>query len=655
MTIKDLQALISPVANSRSTSPFRSLADYEEFYQKCSRDREGFWREHAQNELIWERPFTKVLEWAPPFAKWFLGGKLNASVQCLDRHRGTPVWSKTAILFESEKGEVQKLSYAELTEKVERVSNALVQMGVRAGDLVTIYMPLVPEVVIAMLACARVGAVHSVVFGGFSAEALKDRIQDAQSKLVITADGGFRKGAQIPLKTNVDLALEKCPSVKNVLVLRWTGSPVAMKPGRDHWWHEMSEGRAGPVPRDSEDLLFTLYTSGTTGKPKGIMHTHAGYLLWAKLSHRWVFDLNSDDLYWCTADVGWITGHSYLVYGPLQNGATIFMYEGAPNYPDWGRFWKMIETHQITILYTAPTAIRAFMGQGDEIPDRHDLSSLRLLGSVGEPINPEAWSWYHRVIGKSRCAIVDTWWQTETGGIMISPLPTVTPQLPGSCTRPLPGVAAKVIRKDRSLAAVNEGGFLVITQPWPSMLRGIFGDSERFKKTYWSEFEGYYFTGDGAKFDQHQYFWVLGRVDDVINVSGHRLGTAEIESALVSHPAVVEAAVVGRPDSVKGQGIVAFVSVAQSALPAGRQSLEEDWPEKENFLKELKDHVVKEIGALARPDEIRLTQALPKTRSGKIMRRLLREIATSGRAQGDTTTLEDSNVLEKLMQQEEEA
>jgi acetyl-CoA synthetase len=645
--------------NVHSSSPFQSMQDYERLYKEASEDRLGFWKKQADAEIQWMKPYSEVLRWKSPFAEWFVGGKLNASAQCLDRHEGTPTWEKTALIFESEAGAVRKYTYSQMTTEVARLARGLLNLGVQAGDLVTIYMPLVPECIFAMLACARVGAVHSVVFGGFSAEALKDRILDAKSKLVITADGGFRRGQVIPMKSNVDLAVAQCPTVQAVLVLKCTSSKVEMTAGRDHWWSDVLAKVEGPLAkpceRDSEDLLFTLYTSGTTGKPKGIMHTHAGYLLWTKQTTKWVFDLRPNDIYWCTADVGWITGHSYLVYGPLQAGATIFMYEGAPNHPDWGRFWQMIEKHKINILYTAPTAIRAFMGQGDELPNKYDLSSLRLLGTVGEPINPEAWNWYDRVIGKGRCPIVDTWWQTETGGIMISPLPGVTKTKAGSCTRPLPGVAAKVIQRDGRLSAANEGGFLVITQPWPGMLRGIYGDPERFKKTYWSEFPGMYCTGDGGRVDEDLYFWVLGRVDDVINVSGHRLGTAEVESALVSHPAVVEAAVVGRPDPIKGQAIVAFVTLSQSHLPSGVKNPEEDWPDKVDFIKKLKDHVVKEIGALARPEDIRISQSLPKTRSGKIMRRLLREIATTGVAKGDTTTLEDSQVLERLIQQEEEA
>lgn len=622
-----------------------SMTQYEDLYQKSQENMEEFWREQAQ-ALIWDKPFDKVLLWEEPHAKWFVNGKLNASVQCLDRHKNTSAWNKTALIWEGENDEVRKISYRELYELTNQVANQFKEFGIKQGDIVTIYMPVSPEVVATMLACARLGAAHSVVFAGFSSEALKERINDAKSVAVVTADGVFRKGKDLPLKPQVDAAIEYCPTVKNVLVWRRTSGAIHMKKGRDHWWHETvteQPKECAPQICDSENLLFTLYTSGSTGKPKGIMHSTAGYMLWMQLTTKWIFDIKDTDIYWCTADVGWVTGHSYVVYGPLQLGATVFIYEGAPNHPDWGRFWKMIEKHKITILYTAPTAIRAFMGQGEDIPKSYDLSSLRLLGSVGEPINPEAWMWYHRVIGAEKCPIVDTWWQTETGGIMISPLPGATTTKPGSCTRPLPGVFADIVKKDGSSTHANEGGFLVMKKPWPSMLRGIFGDTERYKKTYWSEFKGWYFAGDGARKDKDDYFWVMGRVDDVINVSGHRLGTAEIESALVSHDAVVEAAVVGRPDPLKGQGIVAFVTI------------EKGWTGQkgEKLIEELKGHVIKEIGALARPDEIKLSEALPKTRSGKIMRRLLREIATSGVAIGDITTLEDAKVLEKLQEDSE--
>lgn len=629
-----------PKSDFSKKAHIKSFEDYKKLYEQSEKDTEGFWKAQAEN-LIWNKGFDKVLEWNEPFAKWFVNGKLNASVQCLDRHKNTATWEKTALIWEGENEDKKRITYKELFELTNQTSNALKNMGVKKGDIVTIYMPLVPEVVATMLACARIGAIHSVVFAGFSSEALKDRINDAQAVAVITADGVYRKGSNLPLKPQVDIALEKTPSVKSVLVLKRTGAEVSMKAGRDKWWHEVVPSQPKdflPEICDSEDLLFTLYTSGTTGKPKGIMHSTAGYCLWTQLTTKWVFDIQPQDIYWCTADVGWVTGHSYVVYGPLQLGATVFLYEGAPNYPDWGRFWKMIQDYKITILYTAPTAIRAFMGQGEDIPAQYDLSSLRLLGSVGEPINPEAWLWYNRVIGHEKCPIVDTWWQTETGGIMISPLPGATTTKPGSCTFPLPGIFPEVVDKTGDPVDPNEGGYLVIKKPWPSMARGIFGDPERFKTTYWSEYKGIYFAGDGARKDADGYMWVMGRVDDVINVSGHRLGTAEIESALVSHEAVVEAAVVGRPDNLKGQAVVAFVT------------LEKGWsgPRDKTLLDALKSHVAKEIGALARPDEIKLTDSLPKTRSGKIMRRLLKEIATNGVAIGDTTTLEDAKVLEKL-------
>jgi acetyl-CoA synthetase len=533
---------------------------------------------------------------------------------------------------------VKKISYQELYDLTCQAANTLKEFGVKKGDRVGIYLPMIPEAAVAMLACARLGAPHTVIFGGFSSEALKERINDCQCTVVITSDGGFRKGQIIPLKDNVDMALENCPSVKKTLVVERTKNKVSMKAGRDHWWHETVLKKSKVCPPEiveSENLLFILYTSGTTGKPKGITHTTAGYMLGASLTTKWVFDLQPSDIYWCTADIGWVTGHSYVVYGPLQNGATVFMYEGAPNQPDFGRYWDLIDKHKITILYTAPTAIRAFMKAGNEFVEKHDLKSLRVLGSVGEPINPAAWMWYHKFVGRERCPIVDTWWQTETGSIMMSPLPGATPTKPGSCTFPLPGVAVSVRKKSGEVCSANEGGFLVIDKPWPSMTRGIYGDPERFKKTYWSDFKGKYFAGDGARVDEDGYFWVMGRVDDVLNVAGHRLSTAEVESALVSHPKVAEAAVVGRPDDLKGQAVVAFVSLKTQF--AG-----------ENIADELKNHVAKEIGAIAKPEEIRFTESLPKTRSGKIMRRLLRELASGGKVLGDITTLEDINVINKL-------
>lgn len=638
-----------PPAEFSKSAAISSLTQYQEMRAEAEKDFEGFWRRLGAAELKWAKPFSKTFEWNPPDAKWFIGGQLNASVQCLDRHQGTEIWKKTALLWEGEPGEVRKISYEELYRMTCQAAHALAKLGVKAGDIVTIYMPLIPEVVAAMLACSRLGAAHSVVFGGFSASALTDRINDSKSKIVITADAGFRRGQAIPLKATVDEALTSCPSVQTVICVQRTGSKVNWIQGRDVWWEDALKNESGefsPPSFDSEHLLFTLYTSGTTGKPKGIMHTTAGYLLWCQLTTRWVFDLKDSDVYWCTADVGWITGHSYLVYGPLQNGATVMMYEGAPQFPDWGRFWKIIQTHRVSIFYTAPTAIRALMGQGDDIPKKYDLSSLRLLGTVGEPINPEAWMWFNRNIGQEKCPIVDTWWQTETGGILVSPVPGAVPTKPGSCTLPLPGIFPEVVRRDGQVCGPNEGGYLILRKPWPAMLRGIFGDKERFQKTYFSDFKDIYFTGDGARRDEDGYLWVMGRVDDVINVSGHRLGTAEVESALVSHPAVNEAAVVGRPDPIKGQGIVAFVTLQVDAR------LQDQDPRTETLVKGLKDHVAKEIGGLARPDEIKIVSALPKTRSGKIMRRLLREIAAGGKATGDTTTLEDVNVLEKLMDEE---
>jgi acetyl-CoA synthetase len=621
-----------------------SMDEYERLRAEASENPEGFWARMAE-ELHWFRRWDRVLKWEPPHAEWFAGGTTNVSYNCLDRHLQTERRTKTALLWEGEPGEVRAFTYEELHREVCRFANVLKRLGVAKGDRVALYMPLIPELAIAMLACSRVGATHSVVFGGFSAEALKDRINDAGCRAVVTADGGFRRGTEVKLKAAVDEALKETPTIEACVVVRRTGSQVEMKEGRDHWWHELIETVDADCPAeelDSEHPLFILYTSGTTGKPKGILHTTAGYLLWAHLTTKWVFDLKDEDVYWCTADIGWVTGHSYVVYGPLSNGTTSVMYEGAPNHPEPDRFWSIIERHKVSIFYTAPTAIRAFIKWGDEHPRRHDLSSLRLLGSVGEPINPEAWMWYREVIGGGRCPVVDTWWQTETGGIMISPLPGATPTKPGSATKPLPGVEADIMTRAGEPVEAHLGGFLVIKRPWPSMLRTIWGDDERYRRTYFGEIEGVYFAGDGARRDRDGYFWIMGRVDDVINVSGHRLGTMEIESALVSHPAVAEAAVVGRPDELKGQGIVAFVT-----LEGSREATDE--------LKEkLRQHVAKEIGALARPDEIRFTDALPKTRSGKIMRRLLRELAASGAVKGDVTTLEDFTVIERLRAQEEE-
>jgi acetyl-CoA synthetase len=637
------ERIFPPPEDFARSAHIRSMEEYERLYAESLNSPETFWARMAE-KLHWFTRWHTVLEWNLPHARWFVGGTLNASYNCVDRHLNSWRRNKAAIIWEGEPGEVRTLTYQQLYREVCRFANVLKRMGISRGDRVAIYMPMVPELPIAMLACARIGATHSVVFGGFSAEALRDRINDARCKLVVTADGGWRRGSEVRLKAAVDEALQQTPSVERCIVVRRTGSPVRMEPGRDFWWHELIEtvdDHCPPEELDSEHPLYILYTSGTTGKPKGILHTTGGYLLQTALTTEWVFDLRDEDIYWCTADIGWVTGHSYVVYGPLANGATVLMYEGAPNYPEPDRFWELIERHRVTIFYTAPTAIRSFIRWGEQWPLKHDLSSLRLLGSVGEPINPEAWMWYREVIGKGRCPIVDTWWQTETGAIMISPLPGATPTKPGSATRPLPGVEADVRTKDGRSVGPNEGGYLVITRPWPSMMRTIWGDDERYRKQYWSEIEGVYFTGDGARRDEDGYYWVMGRVDDVINVSGHRLGTAEVESALVSHEAVAEAAVVGRPDEIKGSAIVAFVT-----LEAGRTPSEE-------LREELKRHVVKEIGALARPDEIRFTDALPKTRSGKIMRRLLRELAASGVVRGDTTTLEDFSVLEKLRMEEE--
>ncbi|MEO7672815.1 MAG: acetate--CoA ligase [Pyrinomonadaceae bacterium] len=635
--------IFQPPVEFAANASVGSFEAYEKLYAEAEADPEAFWAERA-DELIWFRKWDTVLEWNEPFAKWFDGGKINVAYNCLDRHLTTWRKNKAAIIWEGEPGETRTLTYLQLHTEVCKFANVLKKLGIESGDRVALYMPLVPELAIAMLACARIGATHTVIFGGFSADAIRDRVNDGQCEMIVTADGGFRRGAEIKLKDIVDNAVPQCPTVRNVVVFKRSDSKVTMKPGQDHWWHEMLEtvdANCPPAELDSEHPLFILYTSGTTGKPKGILHTTGGYLTQTAYSAKLVFDLKDEDIYWCTADIGWVTGHSYVVYGPLANGATVFMYEGAPNFPDFDRFWKMIERHRITILYTAPTAIRAFIKWGEQYPLKHDLSSLRLLGTVGEPINPEAWMWYHETIGKGKCPIVDTWWQTETGGIMISPIPGATPTVPGTATRPIPGISIDVVTKAGNPVGTNEGGYLVIKRPWPSMLRTIWGDDERYKQTYWSEIPNCYFAGDGARRDERGYFWIMGRVDDVINVSGHRLGTAEIESALVSHESVAEAAVVARPDDLKGQAIVAFVT-----LEGGRTG--------DADLKEtLRRHVANEIGALAKPDDIRFTDTLPKTRSGKIMRRLLREIASGSKIAGDVTTLEDVSVLEKLRQDEE--
>ncbi|MGI9105095.1 MAG: acetate--CoA ligase [Pyrinomonadaceae bacterium] len=635
--------LFPPPEEFAASAHVRGMEEYERLYAEAERDPETFWARVADG-LHWFRRWDRVLDWQLPHAKWFVGGTTNVAYNCLDRHLTSWRRNKAAIIWEGEPGEQRTLTYGQLHREVCRFSNVLKRAGVAKGDRVALYLPLIPELAIAMLACARIGATHSIIFGGFSASAITDRINDAGCKLVVTADGGYRRGAEVKLKPAVDEALRQTPSVESCIVVRRTGTQIHMEAGRDHWWHELIETVDAHCPAeelDSEHPLYILYTSGTTGKPKGILHTTGGYLTQVYLTTKWVFDLKDEDTYWCTADIGWVTGHSYVVYGPLANGATTLMYEGAPNHPAPDRFWEIVERHRVNIFYTAPTAIRAFIKWGEQWPLKHDLSSLRLLGTVGEPINPEAWMWYREIIGKGKCPIVDTWWQTETGAIMIAPLPGATPTTPGTATRPLPGISVDVVTRDGQTVATNEGGYLVVKRPWPSMLRTIWGDDERYRKQYWSDVEGYYFTGDGARRDENGYFWIMGRVDDVITVSVHRLGTAEIESALVSHPAVAEAAVVGRPDELKGSAIAAFVT-----LEGGRKGGEE-------LKQELRAHVTREIGALARPDDIRFTDTLPKTRSGKIMRRLLRELASSGIVAGDTTTLEDFSVLESLRQDEE--
>jgi acetyl-CoA synthetase len=634
------------------------MAQYRALYNESIRQPEKFWGRAAREELVWFKPWKKVLQWKLPNAKWFVGGRLNVSYNCLDRHLGTPVANKAALIWEGEPaapgipGEQRTYTYKQLHHEVCVFANVLKRNGLKKGDRVIIYLPMVPEAAIAMLACARLGAIHSVVFGGFSAQSVADRIFDCQAKLVVTADGGFRRGSVVPLKKSVDEALTLkdgdghllAKTIEKVIVLRRANNEIHIQEGRDVWWHRESEYVQAHCPAeqmDSEAPLFILYTSGSTGKPKGILHSTGGYLLEAKMTSKYVFDLRPEDVYWCTADVGWVTGHSYVVYGPLANGATSLMYEGAPNYPEPDRFWRIVARHGVTILYTAPTAIRAFMKWGVEWPNKHDLTSLRLLGTVGEPINPEAWMWYHEVIGHKRCPIVDTWWQTETGGIMITPLPGATPTKPGTATLPFFGVVAEVVDDKGNPVPKNSGGKLVIRKPWPGMLRGIWGDPKRFMETYWSEVKGSYFTGDGCRQDKDGYFWIVGRIDDVLNVAGHRIGTAEVESALVSNPLVAEAAVVGRPDDLKGHALVAFVTLKTGVHPG--PSIRED----------LRAHVAREIGPVAKPDDIRFAEALPKTRSGKIMRRLLKQIAAGENVKGDTTTLEDFNVLAKLGSAEE--
>jgi acetyl-CoA synthetase len=613
---------------------------YRELKEKFEDDPEQFWADLAREELDWKEDFDETLDWEPPFAEWFKGGELNLSYQCLDRHLDTWRKNKAAIVWEGEPGDQRTLTYQQLHAEVCKFANALEHdLNIDAGDKVAVYMPMVPELAITILACARIGAIHNVIFGGFSANAIKERVEDSECKAVITADGGWRRGDVVDLKDNVDEALaDGCPTVEDVVVYERTETDIDWYPGRDQWWSDLMAGQSTyheAEPVDSEHPLFLLYTSGTTGKPKGVLHTTAGYSLWTKLTSKWVFDLKPEDTYFCTADIGWVTGHSYIVYGPLQNGATSMMYEGAPNYPRPDRLWDIVERHDVNIFYTAPTAIRSFMKWGDDWVDRHHLDSLRLLGTVGEPINPKAWMWYREKIGGGNCPIVDTWWQTETGGIMISALPGVNTTKPGSATQPLPGIDAQIVDREGEECEPDEGGLLVVDKPWPSMLRTVYGNEERFKNSYFGKFPGTYFAGDGAKVDEDGDFWIMGRIDDVINVSGHRLGTMEVESALVSHPDVAEAAVVSRPDEVKGQAIVGFCM------------LEDGADESRQLEDELRAHVADEIGKIARPAEVHLTDALPKTRSGKIMRRLLSDVA-AGREVGDTTTLEDREVLEEL-------
>ena len=641
---KSLDALLDERRTFPPSEEFRRRASWNDpaIYDRAAKDPEGFWAEQAKS-LEWFKPYERVLEWNAPWAKWFVGGKLNITYNCVDRHAHSARRNKAAILWEGEPGDSRVLTFGMLEREVNRFANALKSLGLVKGDRVAIYMGMVPELAIAMLACAKIGAAHSVVFGGFSAEALRERINDAKAKVVITADGAWRRGTVVPLKASVDDALTGTPSIEKVVVLERIGkaAQISMKPGRDVWWHDVTANvsdECEPEHMDAEDMLFILYTSGTTGKPKGVVHTTAGYLVGVSTTHRYVFDIKEDDVYWCTADIGWVTGHSYIVYGPLANGTTTVMYEGTPDFPDRGRFWEMIDKYGVNIFYTAPTAIRTFMRWGKEIPAKYKLNSLRLIGTVGEPINPEAWIWYNETIGHGRCPIVDTWWQTETGCIMISPLPGITATKPGSATRPLPGIVAEVVDADGKPVGPGGGGYLVLSKPWPSMLRTVYGDPDRYVQNYWSRYPGKYFTGDGCKLDEDGYFWLLGRVDDVMNVSGHRISTYEVESALVDHLAVAEAAVIGRTHEIKGQGISAFVTLKEGI--AASDALKD----------ELKGHVAAKIGSIAKPDDIFFTAELPKTRSAKIMRRLLRDIA-EGRVLGDTTTLADPSVIAKLKAQ----
>ena len=641
---KKLDALLDERRKFPPSGDFRKAANWNDpsIYDRAAKNPEGFWAEQAKN-LDWFAPWQSVLEWNAPWAKWFSGGKLNVTYNCVDRHAHSARRNKAAIIWEGEPGDSRVLTFGMLEREVNRFANGLKSLGIAKGDRVAIYMGMVPELAIAMLACAKIGAAHSVVFGGFSAEALRERINDAKAKVLITADGAWRRGTVVPLKSSVDDALIGTPTIEKVVVLQRIGNaaPIAMKPGRDVWWHESianTSDQCAPEHMDAEDMLFILYTSGTTGKPKGVVHTTAGYLLGVSTTHRYVFDIKEDDVYWCTADIGWVTGHSYIVYGPLANGTTIVMYEGTPDFPDRGRFWDIIDKYGVNIFYTAPTAIRTFMRWGTEFPEKYNLSSLRLIGTVGEPINPEAWIWYHETIGHGKCPIVDTWWQTETGSIMISPLPGITSTKPGSATKPLPGIAAEVVDAEGAPVGPGGGGYLILSKPWPSMLRTVYGDPDRYVQNYWSRYPGKYFTGDGCKLDEDGYFWLLGRVDDVMNVSGHRISTYEVESALVDHHSVAEAAVIGKTHEIKGQGISAFVT------------LKEGISSSDKLKEELKNHVATKIGSIAKPDDIFFTAELPKTRSAKIMRRLLRDIA-EGRVLGDTTTLADPSVIARLKEQ----
>lgn len=648
------QKVHNPPSDFSARSNVKTLEEYRSLYERAKTNPEAFWGDLAAKELTWFKPFLKTLEWDSPTAKWFVGGKINAAYNCVDRHLSTSRKTKPAIIWEGEPGDTRTLTYEDLHREVCRFTTILMHLRCLTGDRAVIYMPMVPELPIALLACARMGITHSVVFGGFSAEALKVRIQDLEASVVITADGGWRRGKEVNLKSAVDEALKDCPTVTNVVVYRRTGSQIQMKKGRDYWWHELDHELSSTPPLersaesavaqdlDPEHPLFVLYTSGTTGKPKGLLHTTAGYLLQTTVTMKWVFDLQENDIFWCTADVGWVTGHSYVVYGPLAAGATVVMYEGAPDYPAFDRFWQIVEKHRVTIFYTSPTAIRALIRQGNQWPEAHNLSSLRLLGSVGEPINPAAWDWYHSVIGGGRCPIVDTWWQTETGAIMIAPFPGATPLKPGSATLPLPGTVLEIVDSNGNLVGNNKEGYLIIRNPWPSMARNVWGDPKRYKEQYWSRVPDAYFTGDAARRDDDGYYWILGRVDDVMNVSGHRLSTMEVESALVHHPAVAEAAVVAKPHEITGQAVCAFVTLKQGNWDVNALG------------QELRQWVATEIGAFARPEEVRFTDALPKTRSGKIMRRLLRELVTSNGVTGDITTLEDMNVMTRLATQKDE-